>query len=406
MKFDVERIRKDFPILAQSVCGRPLVYFDNAATAQKPKSVVDAVSRFYLSDNANIHRSAHELSRRATIAYENARQTAAKYFGAGEEYVCVFTRGATESLNIVAQCWGGANLRPSDEIILTQMEHHANIVPWQIVAQRTGAVIRVAKLNPDGSLDMDSLKNLICGKTKIISAAHASNVLGSVNDVCAIAEIAKSAGVKFCVDAAQSSPHFLDDIGRTNCDFAAMSSHKCFGTDGSGLLIGRREILDAMPVWQGGGDMIENVSWLGTTFRPSPERFEAGTPNIAGAIGFAAALDYLSGLDSQAAAAHEARLLQLATERLQSIKGISIHGTAPKKVPLISFSCKNAHPNDISVLMNAAGIAIRTGHHCAEPLMHTLGVQATCRVSMAFYNTEDEVNYFADTLERSMRLFA
>ena len=406
MNFDVEKIRGDFPILSQTVNGRPLVYFDNAATAQKPECVIEAVSEFYRRDNANIHRSAHELSRRATCAYEDARKTAAEFFGVPEDFECVFTRGATESLNIVAQCWGAANLKPGDEILLTQMEHHANIVPWQIAALRTGAKVVVANLLPDGSLDMDDLAAKAGERTKIISATHASNVLGTVNDVAKIAQIAKSVGAKFCVDAAQSAPHFLDDISKSGCDFAAISSHKCCGADGSGLLIGRRSILDSMPVWQGGGDMIENVSWEATTFRPSPERFEAGTPNISGAIGFAAAIKYLEKLDIPAAKAHEQKLLQALTARLENIGGIKIHGTAKHKVSLVSFSCAGVHPNDISTLMNAAGIAIRSGHHCAEPLASALGVSATCRASMAFYNTLEEVDYFAETLERAVKLLS
>lgn len=404
MNFDVEKIREDFPILNQTLDGKKLVYFDNAATAQKPLAVVDAVRNFYLNDNANIHRSAHELSRRATIAYEDARQTCAQFFNVPEDFVCVFTRGATESLNIVAQCWGAENLKSGDEILLTQMEHHANIVPWQIVQKKTGAKIVVANMLEDGSLDMEDFQKKASQKTKIISVAHASNVLGTINDIEKISEIAKSVGAKLSVDAAQSAPHFLDDIAAENCDFASLSSHKCFGANGSGLLIARREILDNMQVWQGGGDMIENVSWEATTFRPAPERFEAGTPNIAGAIGFAAALKYLQTLDIHAAKAHEDELLKRLTKRLENIDGLKIFGTAKNKVCVVSFDCKGVHPNDISVMMNAAGIAIRTGHHCAEPLMHTLGVQATCRASMAFYNTLGEVDYFADTLERALKI--
>lgn len=300
----------------------------------------------------------------------------------------------------------GANLKPGDEILLTQMEHHANIVPWQIAAEHTGAEIKVVKILPDGSLDMGDLKNKLSEKTKIVSVAHASNVLGTINDIAAIGAMAHSAGAKFCVDAAQSAPHFLDDISKSNCDFLSLSAHKLFGPTGIGALIAKREILDSMPPYQGGGDMIDSVSWSGTTFRPSPERFEAGTPDIAGAFGFSAAIDYLRKLDIPAAREHEHRLLDQLTKRLSDIKNLKIFGAAKDKVCVVSFSVAGVHPNDISVLLNASGIAIRTGHHCAEPLMGTLGVDATARASLAFYNTAEEVDFFADKLERAVAMLA
>ena len=407
MKFDAYKIRRDFPILSQTLrSGGKLVYFDNAATSQKPAGVIAAISDFYMRDNANIHRSAHELSARATCAYEAARGKVLQFLNAPDSYTAVFTRGATESLNLVAQSWAQANLSSGDEILLTEMEHHANIVPWQIAAEKTGAKIRVAKILPDGSLNLEDLKNKLSDKTKIVSVAHASNVLGTVNDVEQIAKLAHCAGAKFSLDAAQSCPHMLDDVSKIGCDFLSLSAHKCYGPTGCGALVARRELLDAMPPYQGGGDMIENVSWQKTTFRPAPERFEAGTPDIAGAVGFGAAIDYVSALDIASVHAHENGLLKRATERLLNIKGVRIFGEVENKLPVISFACGSIHPNDISVMLDASAIAIRTGHHCAEPLMRTLGVSGTARASLAFYNTLEEVDFFADRLEKAVELLS
>ncbi len=408
MKFDVQKIRNDFPVLSQILkSGKPLVYFDNAATAQKPNAVIEAVENFYKRDNANIHRSAHELSERATRGYESARAKILKFFGANDDLYCtVFTRGATESLNIVAHSWGGDNLKCGDQILLTEMEHHANIVPWQMVAQKTGAEILVAKILPDGSLDMDDFENKLSDRVKIISIAHASNVLGTINDIEKISVLAKKFGAKLSVDGAQSSPHAIDDISKLNCDFLSVSAHKCFGPTGCGALIARREILDAMSPYQTGGDMIESVSWQNTTFRPAPERFEAGTQNIAGAIGFGAAVDYLSSIDLDGARKHEHYLLEHLTSRLQEIPSVKIFGTAKEKTALASFVCGNIHPNDISIMLNASGVAIRTGHHCAEPLMKTLGVDGTARASLAFYNTIEEIDIFATALHRAVDILA
>ncbi len=408
MAFDAQKIRRDFPALGQTLpCGKPLVYFDNAATSQKPLAVVKAVEDFYLRDNANIHRSAHELSERATRAYEGARGKILKMLNAdAEKYCAVFTRGTTESLNLVAQSWGQANLRAGDEILLTQMEHHANIVPWQVAAQKTGAKIVVAKILPDGSLDMDDFAAKLSGRVKIVSVAHASNVLGTVNDVAQIAKMAKSVGAKISIDAAQSAPHLLDDISKTGCDFLSFSGHKCFAPTGIGALVAKRELLDEMPPYQTGGDMIDSVSWERTTFRPAPERFEAGTPNIAGAIGFGAAADYLAAFDIAGARAHEGALIARLTEKLSEIPSVKIYGAAAGKVPVASFSCGNIHPNDISVMLNASGVAIRTGHHCAEPLMRTLGVSGTARASLAFYNTEEEIDIFASALRRAVEILS
>ncbi len=408
MKFDIQKIRNDFPALSQILkCGKPLVYFDNAATAQKPRAVIEAVDNFYNRDNANIHRSAHELSERATRGYEAARGKILKYLNADEnEYCAVFTRGTTESLNIVAQSWGQENLKSGDEILLSEMEHHANIVPWQIAAQKTGAKIVVARISPDGSLDMNDLQAKLSERVKIVSITHASNVLGSVNDIEKISELAKKVGAKLSIDAAQSSPHALDDIAKSKCDFLSLSSHKCFGPTGCGALVAKKDILDSMPPYQTGGDMIESVSWQGTTFRPAPERFEAGTQNIAGAIGFGAAADYLMSLDLEGARKHEQALLEHLTQRLAEIDAVKIFGTSTNKVSVVSFVCKNIHPNDISVMLNASGVAIRTGHHCAEPLMRTLGIDGTARASLAFYNTLEEVDIFADALKHAVDILS
>ena len=405
MNFDINRIRADFPILHEKMRGgKSLVYFDNAASAQKPQSVIDAVCRFYSHDYANIHRGAYQLSERSTSEYENARAKVSKFFGAPKNYCTVFTSGATESLNLVAQSWGWNNLKDGDEILLSEMEHHANIVPWQIAAQHTGAKVVTAKIRHDGSLDMDDFEKKLSSKTKIVSLAHASNVLGCVIDAAKVSKLTKAAGALLSLDCAQSAPHFLDDISQTGADFVSVSSHKIFGPTGSGALIAKREILDSMPPYRGGGDMIESVSWLGTTYRPAPERFEAGTPNITGAIGFGAAIDYIESLDRKAAEAHEKELLARLTDAMQSIKGLRIFGTAPNKVPVVSFSIDGIHPNDIAVMLDASGIAIRTGHHCAEPLMNTLGLQGTSRASLAFYNTIEEVDYFTKTLDHAVSI--
>lgn len=419
MSFDVQSVRKDFPLLSEKLkSGKSLVYFDNAATTQKPSCVIDAMSEFYREDNANIHRGSYELSDRATAEYEAARAGVAEFVGArtvderageiptADDYVAVFTSGATESLNIVAQCWGADNLHSDDEILLTEMEHHANIVPWQFIAEKTSAKIKVAKITPSGELDFDDFRAKLSERTKIVSLAHASNVLGTINDIRAVAAEARKFGAKVSIDAAQSSPHMLEDVSCGLFDFVSLSSHKCFAPTGSGALIARRGLLDNMRPWKFGGDMIENVSWNKTTFRPSPERFEAGTPNIASNIIFAAACRYLKGLDADAVRRHERELLDALTAELSQIRGLTIHGTAKNKVPVVSFSVEGVHPNDISVMLNNYGIAVRTGHHCAEPLMHTLGVIGTCRASLAFYNTLDEVEYFAKSLRHILSILS
>ena len=399
MKFNVDEIRKDFPILSQKLkSGKALVYFDNAASAQKPQSVIDAEAQFYKENNANIHRGVYELSDRATTEYENARKVVKRFLKTPDCYEAVFTSGATESLNIVAQCWGEDNLKIGDEILLSEMEHHANIVPWQFIAQKTGAIVKPIKITPNGELDIDDFAKKLSEKTKIVSIAHASNVLGSINDVNVIAREAKKVGAKVSIDAAQSSPHLIDSLEDELFDFLSLSAHKCFGPTGSGALVAKKEILDNIRPWKFGGDMIEQVAWSGTTYRPSPERFEAGTPNIAGNIAFAKACEYLLSIDIDGVIAHEHRLLESLTNQLQEIDGLQIFGTAKNKVSVVSFAIKDVHPNDIAVMLNNYGIATRTGHHCAEPLMKTLGVSGTCRASLAFYNTQEEVDFFVRSL--------
>ena len=401
MELNIEKIRADFPILSQKMSsGKQLVYFDNAATAQKPKCVIDAMADFYLHCNANIHRGTYELSDKTTTKYEQARQCIKDFLNAPNSYSAVFTSGATESLNIVAQCWCDDNLQEGDEILITEMEHHANIVPWQFIAQKKGAKIQVAKITPTGEIDEDDFCKKLSEKTKIASFTHASNVLGTINDVQKLAKFAKNVGAKVSIDAAQSSPHLLDDLSTEIFDFVSLSAHKCFAPTGSGALVAKKEILDNMRPWKFGGDMIENVSFQKTTFRSAPERFEAGTPNIASNIVFAEACKYLKSLDHNAILQHENNLLKSLTDQLQTIDGLKIFGTAKNKVSVVSFAIDGIHPNDISVMLNNYGIATRTGHHCAEPLMNVLGVSGTCRASLAFYNTFEEIDYFVQSLKR------
>jgi len=407
MSFDVNIVRKDFPILSQKMQdGKPLVYLDNSATAQKPQCVIDAIAGFYLNYNSNIHRSSHTLSRLATEAYEDARKTAAEFLNADEAvFTPVFTRGATESLNLIAQSLGRTVLQEGDEILLTQMEHHANIVPWQMIAAERNAKIIPVKITEDGALDLEDFEKRLNEKTKIVSFTHASNVLGTVNDAAGLCRlIRKHSGAKISIDAAQSAPHRLPDLAKIDCDFLSLSGHKCYGPTGIGVLLGRTALLNAMPPYQGGGDMIDSVSWQRTTFRAAPERFEAGTPDIAGAIGLAAAFKYMASLDWDGVKAHEEALLERLEARLGEISGLKIYGRVKGKLPIAAFSCEGAHPHDIATLLNASGIAVRTGHHCAEPLHATLGVPSTCRASFAFYNTFEELDFFADKLGKALEV--
>lgn len=402
--FEIEKIRAEFPILSLNAGKRPLIYLDNAATAQKPQCVIDAVSRFYACGNANIHRGLYRLSADATAAFENARERVARFINAREARECIFTRGATEAINLVASAWGAANLREGDEILLTQMEHHANIVPWQLIAERTGAKIVPAPILPNGELDVPAWKNLLSERTRIVGITQMSNALGTVNPVKELVAAAHAAGALALVDGAQSAAHGVVDVQETDCDFFVFSGHKVFAPTGIGVLYGKAEILNAMPPYQSGGDMIEKVDFAGTTFRKIPERFEAGTPNICGAVGLAAAIDYFSPLRASAAA-HEAALLAYATEKLSAIPDLKIFGSAAGKSSVISFQIDGIHPSDIGTMLDTYGVAVRVGHHCAMPLMKALGITGTVRASFAFYNTFEEVDAFSDALIRIRKMF-
>jgi cysteine desulfurase/selenocysteine lyase len=403
--FDVATVRKDFPILGRSVRGHPLTYLDNAATSQKPLAVIKALERYYSEQNANVHRGVHLLSEEATTAYEAARASVAKFLGLKDTRGCVFVRGATEGINLVAECWGRTHLKAGDEILLTHLEHHANIVPWQVIAERTGAKVVVTPVTARGEIDLVAFKGLLSSRTKLVAFAHVSNALGTVNPAAEMTRLAKAAGAVVLIDGCQSAAHFKVDVPALGCDFYAFSGHKTFGPTGIGVLWGRPELLDAMPPYQFGGDMIRKVDFAGTTFREAPERFEAGTPDIAGAIGLGVALEYFMPIQA-AAHAHEQALLAAATERLKAIKGLTIVGEAPEKVAVISFNIEGGHPHDIGTLLDADGIAIRTGHHCCMPLMKHYGLSGTARASFAFYNTLEEVDRLAVSLEKARKMMA
>ena len=403
--FDVAALRKDFPILGRTVRGRPLAYLDNAATSQKPSVVIKAIERYYSEQNANVHRGVHLLSEEATTAYEAARASVAKFLGLKDTRGCVFVRGATEGINLVAECWGRTHLKAGDEILLTHLEHHANIVPWQVIAERTGAKVVVTPVTPRGEVDLVAFKGLLSARTKMVAFAHVSNALGTVNPAAEMTRLAKAAGAVVLIDGCQAASHFKVDVPALGCDFYAFSGHKTFGPTGIGVLWGRPELLDALPPYQFGGDMISKVDFAGTTFRAAPERFEAGTPDISGAIGLGVALEYFMPIQG-AAHAHEQTLLAAATERLKAIKGLTIVGEAPEKVAVISFNLEGGHPHDIGTLLDADGIAIRTGHHCCMPLMKHYGLSGTARASFAFYNTLEEVDRLAVSLEKARKMMA
>ena len=399
--FDVERVRADFPLLAQRVAdGRPLVYLDNAATTQKPRRVIDAISRFYSEDNANIHRGVYDLCERATRLYEGARIRSARFLNAADAREIVFVRGTTEAINLVAHSFCRPLLGRGDEVVVSAIEHHSNIVPWQLVCEERGAVLRVIPMNERGELVLDDLEALLGPRTRILAVTHVSNALGTVNPVKEIVARAHACGVPVLVDGAQAASHLRVDVRDLGCDFYTVSGHKVFGPTGIGLLYGRLEHLEAMPPYQGGGDMIRSVSFSGTTFAAPPARFEAGTPNIAGAVGLAAALDYVGALDWDAAMAHEAGLLVHATEALSAIRGLRVIGTAAEKVGVVSFVLDGAHAHDVGTIVDQDGIAVRTGHHCAQPVMEFFGIPATARASFALYNTHAEVDALAAAVAR------
>ena len=403
MVSDVASFRRDFPILGRSVHGRPLTYLDNAATSQKPQAVIDAISHYYSFANANVHRGVHLLSEEATVAFEQAREVVARFLGLPESRGCVFVRGATEAINLVAESWGRAHLHSGDEILLTALEHHANIVPWQIIAEKKGAKIVVAPVTARGEVDLEAYQKLLSSKTRLVAFAHVSNALGTINPAVKMTQLAKAVGATVLIDGCQSAAHFAVDLPALGCDFYCFSGHKTFGPTGIGVLWGRPELLDQMPPYQSGGDMIRKVDFAGTTFREAPERFEAGTPDIAGVIGLAAALNYFQPR-RELAHAHEQKLLQVATEKLKTIPGLRIIGEASQKVSIISFLIEGGHPHDIGTLLDADGIAIRTGHHCCMPLMKHLGISGTARASFAFYNTLEEVDRLAASLQRIQKM--
>ncbi len=405
-ELDVEQLRKDFPILSQRIRGKPLVYLDNAATSQKPRSVIDAVGRFYATENANIHRGVHFLSERATLAYEAVRAGVARFLNASSSDEIVFTSGTTEAVNLVAQSWGRSAVRAGDELLVTAMEHHSNLVPWQLLAAQTGAVVRAVPISDAGELDLDAFDRLLTDRTRLLAIAHVSNALGTVNPVRALVAHARQHGLVTLVDGAQSVPHLAVDVQQLNCDFFAFSGHKVYGPTGVGVLYGRAALLERMPPWQGGGDMIEAVTLEASTFAPPPARFEAGTPKIAQVIGLGAALDYVAAVGLARIGAREDELLAYATDRVSGLDGIRLVGTARHKAAVLSFVVEGVHPHDVAAVLDDEGVAVRAGHHCAQPVMSRFGVPATVRASFAFYNTPEEIDVLIRGLGRVRTLFA
>jgi cysteine desulfurase/selenocysteine lyase len=387
------------------VRGRPLVYLDNAATSQKPQSVIDAISRFYGSANANIHRGVYALSEQATAAYDEARARVARFLGASSPSEIVFTRGTTEGVNLVAQSWGRASLRPGDEILVTAMEHHSNLIPWQLIAEQTGAVLKAAPLTRRGELDLDAWRGLLSDRTRLVAVVHISNALGTVNPVRELAQEAHARGALILVDGAQSAPHLRVDVEALGCDFYACSGHKLYGPTGIGVLYGRAELLERMPPWQGGGGMIASVTLERSTWAEPPARFEAGTPPIAEAIGLAAALDYVERIGFDAIADWEDALLRLAVKQVGDVPGVRLIGSPSQRAAVLSFVVEGVHPHDVGAVLDDDGIAVRAGHHCAQPLMRHFGVPATIRASFAFYNTPDEIDALAHGLARVREVF-
>jgi cysteine desulfurase/selenocysteine lyase len=390
--FDVARIRADFPILKQQVNGKPLVYLDNAATSQKPQAVIDAMNRFYLEENSNIHRGVHTLSDKATQSYEDARVRIQKFINASDRREIIFVRSTTEGINLVARSYGSSHLREGDEVIISAMEHHSNIVPWQLICAERGARLRIIPINDAGELDLGAYDKLLNERTKLVAIGHVSNALGTINPIEEMIKTAHSRGVPVLVDGAQAVPHMRVDVRALDCDFYAFSGHKMFGPTGIGILYGKRKHLEELPPYQGGGDMIRSVTFEKTTYNDLPHKFEAGTPNISGGVGLGAAIDYLNGIDFEGAMAHERDLLKYATAALSGIEGLRIVGTAKRKAGVLSFVLEGIHPHDIGTILDDDGIAIRTGHHCAQPVMQRFGIPATARASFAFYNTVGEVD--------------
>ena len=403
--FEVEVVRRDFPILATQVREKKLCYLDNAASTQKPRAVIDRLQEFYSRENANIHRGVHHLGELATDAYHDARKTVAKFLNAKSDKQVIFTRGTTESINLVATSWGRANLQKGDQILLTAMEHHANIVPWQLIAEQTGAVIKVIPTNDRAELDLDAYDQLLGEHTRILAICHISNSLGTLNPIKEIIAKAKAMGVTTLVDGAQGAPHLGADVQDLNCDFYAFSGHKIYGPTGIGILYGNQEIMENMPPYQGGGDMIQRVSFEKTTYKGLPERFEAGTPNIAGAAGLAAAIKYLGQFNQADIKAHESALLEYALGQLEDIDGITLYTKAVARTGVVSFNLEGVHAHDIATILDREGVAIRAGNHCTQPLMKTLGVPATARTSFALYNTKEEIDTLVASIIKARQLF-
>jgi cysteine desulfurase/selenocysteine lyase len=402
---DLEALRAQFPILSEPAHGHSLVYLDNAATTQKPQVVIDALSRYYATSNANVHRGVHMLSERATAAFEGARAEAAAFLGAAHTHEIIFTRNATEGINLVAQSWGQVNLRPGDEVLISTMEHHSNIVPWQLACERTGARLRVIPIDDRGVLDLDAFHGLLSSRTRMVAVSHLSNALGTVNPVADIVTAAHAAGAAVLVDGAQAAYHRAVDVRALDVDFYVCTGHKLYGPTGIGVLYGRTAQLDAMPPFLGGGDMISSVSFEKSTWNVLPYKFEAGTPHIEGAIGLAAAMRFVRGIGFEWITAHESRLLAYGTAALGDVPGVRLVGTAPDKASILSFVMDGVHPHDIGTIVDQHGVAIRTGHHCAQPVMERFGVPATARASLAMYNTTDDIDRLVAALHQVRRMF-
>ena len=404
--FDVARIREDFPVLHQMVNGKPLVYLDNAATTQKPQAVIDALVRYYSADNSNVHRGVHTLSQRATEDYDSGRSKARQFLNAASDEEIIFVKGTTDGINLVAHSYARQHLGEGDEIIISTMEHHSNIIPWQVLCQEKGAHLRVIPISDAGELLMDEYESLLSSRTKLVAITHVSNVLGTVNPIKQIVEMAHSQGVPVLVDGAQATPHMPVDVQKLGCDFYVFSGHKIYGPTGIGVLYGKAGLLEAMPPYQLGSDMIKSVTFERTVYNDLPYKFEAGTPNIAGVIGMGAAIDYLTEIGMDRIDNYEHGLLEYGTECLSGIDGVKNVGNAPGKASVLSFVMDCAHPHDIGTILDTEGVAIRTGHHCAQPLMNRYGVPATARASLSFYNTKDEVDLLVKAIDRVIEVFS
>ena len=404
--FDIQMIRRQFPILAQTMRGKPLVYLDNAATTQKPQAVLDTLSQYYAAENANIHRGVYALSQDATRAYEGARSKLATFLNAAEPAEIIFTRNATEGINLVAQTFGRSEVGAGDEVVISEMEHHSNIVPWQLLCEEKGARLRVAPINDDGELVLDELAALLGPRTKLVSIVHMSNSLGTVNPVRQVVELAHGFDIPILIDGSQAAYHMPVDVRALDCDFYVVTGHKLYGPTGIGALYGRRRLLDAMPPYQGGGDMISSVTFERTTYNEVPHKFEAGTPHIAGAIGLGAAVDFLDDVGFDAIVSHERRLLDYATVALSGLPGLRFIGTAREKASILSFVLDGVHPHDVGTVVDTEGVAIRTGHHCTQPVMDRFGVPATARASLAMYNTTDDIDRLVTALSKVREVFS